>query len=168
MTDVSQKITAVITIDPAELISPYENEYGDYGPSSVMDQAVNVLAKKLKKEIGSAVVDRLTAEIDAQISSIVQDALTKEFEPRDECGRSTGSPTTLEQFIRDRAAAWLRNITSASNNSYNESAGQKWIRQVVEGDLRSIMENEIKAAKVEIQKHMQSYAASILAKKMLP
>ena len=162
-----QTVNATIEIDIKDLARVYGYHDSEPDLSPILTAAVGMVADRIEKQIADEVKASVEVRIQEQVDATIKTALESKYSPVDEWGHPTGQPTSLERNIIDMATKWLGNFTTgSSNNSYNESAGRKWVRDVVERQLRDTFNEEFKKYNNELRLYMKDFIATHIASKM--
>ena len=162
-----QTVNATVEIDLDDLARVYGYNDGQPDLAPVLKAAVGMVANGIEKQIADQVKDAVQARIEEQVDATIKTALESKYSPVDEWGNPVGQPTSLEKNIIDMATKWLGSFTTgSSNNSYNESAGRKWLREVVQTQLREMFNQEFKKYNDELRLYMKDFIASHIASKI--
>ena len=162
-----QTVNATIEIDMEDLARVYGYHDGEPDLAPILKAAVGMVADRIEKQIADQVKYAVQASIEKRVDEIIKTALQSKYSPVDEWGNPVAQPTSLEKNIIDMATKWIGSFTTgSSSNSYNESAGRKWLREVVQTQLREMFNQEFKKYNDELRLYMKDFIATHIASKM--
>lgn len=164
---VKQTVNATVEIDLEDLATVYGYHDSEPDLSPILEAAINMVADRIEKQIADQVKASVKDRIQEQVDATIKTALESKYSPVDEWGHPVGQPTSLEKTILDMATKWIGSFTTgSSSNSYNESAGRKWLREVVQTQLREMFNQEFKKYNDELRLYMKDFIATHIASKM--
>ena len=135
---------AVVALALAAVLNTKDVAYDEDGePHARYDDA---LIKKMRGMVETALMERVTAVVDAQAPAIVADVLTQPFQPMTKWGERAGPVTSLREMIFNHGSRWLESDVDNDGreiSGYHSGVRVKRLHWLVRSEVERIFKAEL-------------------------
>lgn len=138
----------------------------------IVERAASMLAhssRDLNRKVQERAMQMVEEGMRARVDALIEETLTNPVRKTNDWGEPVGEPTTLRAMVLKEAQGWLTRQPSRDGSRYrSDDATKASAAELVQKTVDEVMSRElaeqVKAAKAEVQKRVQTTAAGVIAK----